>query len=343
MSNVQENNTLNEGLPLDAEDAILAKWEDAETPSEDEAEATQADPEETTDELEEETEETTEIDEEDTDPDDEETEDGNTEDDESEDTEVDESTTKISDETELEVIVDGESKMVSVANLKRLAGQESSLTQKSQLAASQRKEAEAAIEKNHLVFQKMLTKAQERFKPYSEVDMLVASKTMETEDFAQLRKEAQDAANDLNFLQEEADAFYKDVKEQGKQAQQDAAKDCVKVLQTELPDWSNQLYNDIRSYAVKQGLPEDQVNQYVDPNVIMLLNKARLYDEGKKVALVKKKAVASKKVLRSAKTPDSKASNKTAAENARKRMVANGARDLDDIAATILGNWEVNS
>ena len=342
MSNVQENNNPNEGFPLDAEEAILAKWEDAENqPSEDEAEAPQESPEETTDIVEEE--EITETDDPDDDaedPDEEETEDDDTEDD-TEDDEAGDEPVELSDDLEIDVVVAGESKKVSLANLKRLAGQEASLTQKSQLVASQRKDVEASIEKNHIVFQKMLEKAQERYKPYSEVDMLVASKTMETEDFAQLRKEAQDAFNDLKFLNEEADTFYNDVKQQQKTAMQDAAKDCVSKLQEELPDWSNKLYDDIRSYAVSNGLPQDQVDQYVDPAVIMLINKARLYDEGKKVALVKKKkSAASKTVLRSKRSPDNKSSAKASAEKARQRMVQSGGRDLDDIAAAILGNWE---
>ena len=54
----------------------------------------------------------------------------------------------------------------------------------------------------------MLKKAEERYKPYSEVDMLVASKTMDDGDFAALRKEAQLAHDDVRFLKEEADNFY---------------------------------------------------------------------------------------------------------------------------------------
>ena len=76
--------------------------------------------------------------------------------------------------------------------------------------------------------------------------------------------------------------------------------------------------------------------------MIVLINKARLYDEGKKVALVKKKTVAKNKVLRSKKSPDQKTSTKAKAERARQKMVANGARDLDDIADAILGNWGVS-
>lgn len=342
MSNVQNTQSFTEGgTVLDPEEAILAKWEDAENqPSEDEAEATQDDPEETTDDSEpEETTETDEPDEEEEDPDEEETDDDNTEEDESDDDDAVEETA-LSDDTEIEVVVAGETQKVSLANLKRLAGQEASLTQKSQLVASQRKDAEAAIEKNHLILQKMLDKAQERYKPYAEVDMLVASKTMETEDFAQLRKEAQDAHNDLKFLTEEADAFYKDIKQQQQTTAKAAAQECVSTLKEKLPEWDNKLYDDIRSYAVSQGLLEADVDQYVDPNVIILLNKARLYDEGKKVALVKKKSAATKKVLRSKRTPDPKTSSKAKAEKARQKMVASGGRDLDDIAAAILGRWE---
>ena len=344
MSDVQETN-LNEGKPLDIEDAILAKWDDAEELSEDEAEATQDDPNEETEDVleEEEIEDATESEDEETDPDEEEETDEDEADD-SEDDEDGEEAATVSDETEVEVVVNGESKMVSVASLKRLAGQEASLTQKSQQVAEQRKEAETAIEKNHIVIQKMLQRAHEKLKPYAEVDMLVASKTMETEDFAQLRKEAAAAQDEVKFLEQEADAFYKDLKEQNAQQQQKAAQECVKILQEDLPDWSNKLYDDIRSYAVSQGLPKEAVDQYVDPNVIKLINKARLYDGGKQVALTKKKKTAAKaKVLRTKKSPDKNASSKATAEKARQTMVANGGRDLDDIAAAILGNWEVEN
>ena len=94
-----------------------------------------------------------------------------------------------------------------------------------------------------------------------------------------------------------------------------------------MPEWSNQLYNDIRGYAVSIGLPQEQVDQYVDPVVIQLINKARLYDEGKKVATVKKtKAATSKKVLRSNKAPDPKASRKKAKRQPR-GMIASGGKD----------------
>ena len=59
-------------------------------------------------------------------------------------------------------------------------------------------------------------------------------------------------------------------------------------MREDIPDWSNAMYDEIRQYSVSEGLPEQMVNTIVDPVVIKLLNKARLYDQGKKVATTKK-------------------------------------------------------
>jgi uncharacterized coiled-coil protein SlyX len=246
----------------------------------------------------------------------------------------------VSDDTKVEVTVNGKTELHSVGSLKRLAGQEAAITQKSQQVAEQRKVLDDAIGKNHLAFQKMLEKANERWKPYSEVDMLVAAKAMETEDFAALRKEAEEAYNDLKFLNEEADAFYKNVQEQQQSQLQEAAKECVKVLAEDIPDWDNKLYNDIRTYAVSQGLDETEVNNYVDPAVIKILNKARLYDAGKQVATVKKKAATTKKVLRNSKAPMGDKQRKSQKVAEAKAKLRESGNDLDDIANALLSRWE---
>ena len=326
----------------DAADAILSRWEkqDAEKqPSEDPEtiETPDVEQEETADiEEPDETEETDILDEDETDQDvqddDEETKD--------EDEADDEEAEGVSDDAQVEVSFNGETQLVSVKSLKRLYGQEAAITQKSQQVAEQRKTLDDAIGKNHLAFQKMLEKANERWKPYSEVDMLVAAKAMETEDFAALRKEAEEAYNDLKFLNEEANAFYTNVQEQQQSQLQEAAKECVKVLAEEVPDWNNKLYNDIRTYAVSQGLDEAEVNNYVDPAVIKLLNKARLYDAGKQVATVKKKAATKKKVLRDSKAPQGDKQRKAQKIADAKAKLATSGNDLDDIANALLSRWE---
>ena len=331
----------------DAAEAILGQWEDADEdqPSEDSQEATD----ETTDETEveesdetedEETEEETEEDLEDLEEDEEESEtDDEDEEDDSEDETDEEEEVELDDETVVDIVVDGETKQASIKDLKRLYGQEASLTRKSQEASSQRKLADEQLQRADASLQAMLSRAQERYKPYSEVDMLVASKQMNSDDFAALRAEAKQAEDDLKFLSEEADAFYDFVKKQNAEQKQAQAKECVKVLQKELPEWNNQLYNDIRMYAVSQGLPEDNVNQITDPNAIMLLNKARLFDQTKKVATVKK-AKASKKVLRSKKAPPSKAEIRASKNQKAMDKLRKDGNDLDNIAEAIMANWE---
>ena len=128
------------------------------------------------------------------------------------------------------------------------------------------------------------------------------------------------------------------MQQQAQVALQEQAREAVKVLQQEIPDWNNQLYDDIRSYAVSVGLPEDQVNSYVDPVVIKLINKARLFDQAKQVTTTKKKRVA-KRVLKSSKAPNQEANMRVQKQKATKAKLKN-SHDLDDIADALLSRWE---
>jgi len=341
--NVNSNSISEAALTLDdAAEAILGNWEDPETVSEEEQEATDETTSETEVEESVETEDETEdleTDEDDEDPEEEESEDTEDDQEESEEQDEEDEVVAFDDDTLVEISVDGESKQASIKDLKRLYGQEASLTRKSQETASQRKMADEQLQKADASLQAMISRAQERFKPYSEVDMLVASKNMSAEDFTQLRAESKQAEDDLKFLTEEADGFYGYVKQQQSQAMQDQAKECVKVLQREIPDWNNSMYNDIRQYAITNGLPEEAVNQYVDPNVIMLLNKARMFDQTTKVATVKK-AKAAKKVLRTKKAPPSKTDIKRNRQQKNVDRLRSNSNDLDNIADVIMSNWE---
>ena len=334
----------------DAADAILNRWEDGETLSEEDQEAAD-EPQQDEDETQEDTSD------EDQDDETEQTEDEDeTDPDQSEEPETDEADEEvelsgIDDDTQVEIIVDGETQRVSIAALKRLHGQEASLTRKSQDLAATRKQADAALQKADISYQKLLERAEARAKPYSEVDMLVASRQMDADDFAKLRAEAKDAEDNLKFLKEEADAFYRDAQDQQAKLHQQAASECVKVLQSQMPDWGNDVYNDIRAYAVSQGLQQEQVDQYVDPAVIMLLNKARLYDQTKATAETKKaksKVIRAKdgnkgkKILRSTKSPVSDDSAVRRAKKAQQMLRSNPSRngDADDIAEALLARWE---
>lgn len=355
MSNVQQEATQPRVFEdmMDAQDAILDRWSDGEDLSEENEEL-----EATDDSLVEETDEETsdtyddeedleEVEDTEEDPD---TDDAEDEDEPETDQEDDETEVELSDDALVEIQVDGEIKQASLKDLKRLYGQEASLTRKSQETAAKRKEAEEALAKADISYRKLLERAEARMKPYAEVDMLVASRQMSTEDFAALRREAQEAERDLKFLKEEADTFYRDAQAQQQKQIQEQAKECVRVLSEQLPDWGDELYNNIRSYAVSQGLAQEQVDQYVDPSVIMILNKARLYDQTKATAETKKakaKVIKTKegnrKVLKTKKAPKSDADIRVQRQrDAQKRLRSNASRagDLEDIADALMSRWE---
>jgi len=351
MSNVQSSpssETAHDGSIDDAAEAILDRWTDAEEPSEaTDLEAPTEATEETEDApVENEDEDTDQDSEEDTDEDPDE--DQETDDDEADDDDEEPEEVTLSDDSLIEIAVDGESKQASLKDLKRLYGQEASLTRKSQEVASKRKEAEDALKRTDLSYQKLLERAEARNKPYAEVDMLVASKSMSTEDFSSLRREAKEAETDLKFLKEEANAFYQETQKQFQVQQQDAAQECIKTLQDKVDGWNNDLYNDIREYAVSVGLPKEQVDQYVDPNVIILLNKARMFDKSQdtvktKKAKVMKVKTSKGKVLRSKKAPSSSVDANTRKRDVTaKRVRDNRSRvgDMDDIADALLARWE---
>lgn len=353
MTNDPHSNSEPRALDLDdAADAILGRWDDGENLSEVEDEdSTPEEVEETDfeegeledDDLEEEVED-------DTDP--EETDEAEDYEDDEEVDEEDETeeTSVVSDDDLVEVNVKGENKQVSVKDLKRLYGQEASLTQKSQDLAAQRKVAEQEFAKTQISYQKMLERAEARLAPYSEMDMLLAAQQMDAETFAQLRQDARQAEEDVKFLKEESQNLLGELQVNQQQAMQKAAQDCVRVLEEQLPEWGNELYNDIRAYAVKNGLPQEQVDQYTDPTVIMLINKARLYDESKKSAQSKKakakvtKSKSSKtKVLSSKKSPPSKTTMKNKRQQQAQAKLRSNPRyggDTDDIADLLMSRWE---
>lgn len=352
MNNVQESISEPQALDIDdAADAILGRWDDGESLSEpDDTDATPEDLDETEDDVGE----LDDAEEDDDEDDDEGQEDpdeaeGDTEDEEEEETDDDEEgeePLEASDDQLVEITVGSDVKKVSVRDLKRLYGQEASLTKKSQDLAAQRKASDESLAHANLSYQKLMERAEARYKPYHDIDMLVASQQMDSETFAQLRLDARQAEEDLTFLKEESGQLVVQAQQQNVQQTKEAAAECVKVLEEQLPDWGNELYSEIRSYAVQSGLPKDQVDQYTDPQVIMLLNKARLYDksklsaEGKKAkAKVTKSKSGKSRVLSSKKSPPSskaiKAKNKQQALS-----TLSGAKDLDDIADVLMSRWE---
>jgi hypothetical protein len=337
-----ENNVkaaLHFDTPEDAAESFLKGWEDEDNQETDSSLTTDEDKTEAQEPQQQEEEESedsddVESDEDDTDPEEESDE---TEDEDSEEDTEDKTT--LEDDSVVEIKVDDEVLKVSVKDLKRLYGQEAALTKKSQQVAAKRKELEQDSLKTAAILDKMYKKAEERWKPYSEIDMLVASKQLDTDQFTALRAEAQAAWEDFKFVSEEAEHFLKESQTKQQEQLKTAAAESVKTLKQNIPNWNSNLYDSIREYAVSQGMPSDMVNSLVDPVAIQIIHKARLYDEGKKIA-TKKKVSKPQKIMKSTKASDPKAMASNKQLESQQKLSRTG--DIDDAADLFLSRWADN-
>jgi hypothetical protein len=212
---------------------------------------------------------------------------------------------KSEDDVIVKIKVDGKEHEVPVKDLKRLYGQEKALTRKSQEVADARKQIEDVGAKQTVALTKMFERAQERAKPYAQIDFLALTKdpSISGEELTALRVEAQRAFDDVNFYGQELDQVFQGAQAQRTQNLRAQAQEAVKVLSDPvngIKGWDQTLYNDIRTYAVSKGLDAAVVNELTDPQAIKLIHKAMLYDKGQKALSNTTKIVKTpKKIMKS--------------------------------------------
>jgi hypothetical protein len=318
---------------------------DAEEPSEKEEEG--EDTEEDATEPEEETEEETsdESPEEDTEEDTEETEEDNEETEEPEpDSKPKKSTVIESDDALVKIKVDGQEVTASIKDLKRLYGQEASLTRKSQEVAQIKQKAEESGQKYVTGLESLLNRAKEQAAPYANINFLALTKdpNVSSEELSALSDAANKAFENVRYLETELDGVIKAASEQRNQQLMVSAREAIKVLsdpKTGIPGWNEQLYNDIRRFAVDSGMNEQVVNEMVDPTAFKILHMAMQYQKGK-TAVTKTKKVdkTPKRIIKG--TPDEtiKKSKTTQKTDAFKRAKETG--HVDDAAEAFLSRWE---
>lgn len=246
-----------------------------------------------------------------------------------------------SDDDEVVVKVDGEEKRVSVKDLQRLYGQEASLTRKSQELATQRKAAEEQGLVAMAVLEKMYKKAAEKAKPYENIDLFKASRELEPEEFDALRTEMNRAVEEKNFYEQELQGFVGKLREQQENYIREQAGMAIQALKQNIPNWNDQTYDELRSYAVGAGMHPDIVNRIVDPVALTLIHKARLYDLAKSKAATKTqtvtKAVPSKTSAKPSAAPVDGRVKATTEKKAWQRFSQSG--DVDDAVEALMARW----
>lgn len=218
--------------------------------------------------------------------------------------EVDADTTETEDEAEadpddpdnqeIEIKVGEEVKKAKLRDLKRLYGQEASLTQKSQAASARLAEAEAQSLRATTATTALLKRAEAAYEPYKNLDAAswaLLANQMTPENFNQLREDANAALTNVKFLGEELDGLVKADQQKTEEVRKAEVAATLAELnhpETGIKGWGAPLYNELVSYADKNGLP--QFRSVTTAAAIRLMRKAMLYDKQQEAA----KAAASK-------------------------------------------------
>jgi hypothetical protein len=245
------------------------------------------------------------------------------------------------DTTFVKVKVGEEEHEVPVKDLKRLFGQEAALTKKSQAVASQLASVEKEREANAVRLKALTERATSRANYFRSLPWMQMAKdpSIDGEQMAILQKEAQQAIEEETFLKAETDALIKVAQEQTVANLAQQASTTVKTLGDQssplyIEGWNQKLYDDMRSFAVDQGVPAQIVNQIVDAPTLKLLHMAMLYQKGAQRVQVVKKDKSPKKIVKTSQAPAAQdiSTSKAKQKQAKSRLAQTHSED-DAVAA----------
>lgn len=243
----------------------------------------------------------------------------------------------------VKVAVNGQELEVSVKDLKRLAGQEASLTHKSMELANRRKEAEEVGAYYAQGLQRLVQMAEEEYAPYANIDFLSAAKdpNISAEELRALREEAQTKYQKYQFLTQELGNYTQNMEQHRAQLMQAQAQATIQELtnpESGIPGWGPKLYEEVGNYAISRGMSPEVFSAIIDAPSLRVLHDAYRYDKAKKVA-TQKKAAAPKSVLKSSATPDSNRFGDDKAKASLSKLRQSGRRE--DAVSAILAKWGV--
>jgi hypothetical protein len=247
------------------------------------------------------------------------------------------------DDVYTKVKVGDEEHEVAVKDLKRLYGQEASLTKKSMEVAETRKKLDAEVAKATTATVALLENAKKRFQPYSQIDFNLAATQLSPEEYTALRTEAQAAYQDVQFLEKNLDGLMTQIRAKQEEDRVSVARESIKTLSGPvdkggIEGWNEKLYDDIRAFAVSEGAPVETVNQLVDAWAIRLLYDAMLYKRGKTKVVTKKVNKTPTKVVKSTVTPKSSGTVRADKADAAMAKLRKSHKE-DDVVDVMLARW----
>lgn len=234
-----------------------------------------------------------------------------------------------------------------VKDLKRLYGQEAALTRKGQELATQRQAVEQQHQLHAAALDRMAADAKAAADEFRQIDFLkLARDPNVTEPMLEMiRAEAQKAFEKEAYFSGELNNFVQGVQKEAQTTLATRATEAVKINRDPtspfyIEGWNQQMYNDMRKFAVDNGLPNEIVNQLVDAPVFKLLHMAMLYSKGSTNTVVTQATNKTpKKIVKSSNRAPSAGEQKPADQKkAMDRLKRSG--NTDAAANAFLSRWE---
>lgn len=244
------------------------------------------------------------------------------------------------DDAEISYTVDGVEHKASVKELKRLAGQEAALTRKSQEVAEKTKRTDELGTHHFNALAVLQQRAEDEYKPYANIDMLVASRDMDPEEFAAVRAEQARTYENYKFFSNELEGLVQHNSQQAQERFQTEATEAIKVLSDPvkgIPGYNEAMYNEICDFAKAQGMSPQRVYGITDPIAIKLLHMAMAQSKVQKVSTVKKAGSAKQPLKSSGINPSEKAA--PSVKSAMAKLKNSGNRE--DAANLFMTRWKV--
>jgi hypothetical protein len=237
---------------------------------------------------------------------------------------------------------------VTLKDLKRLFGQEASLTRKGQEVAELRKKADTDTAKALAGLTVMTEMAKQRADPYKKIDFLVAAKDLDADTLQHLRTEAQKAFEEERFLNTELDNFVKGAQTQQQQRVVEDARACVKALNDEtgqyhIKGWNDKVYDELRSFAIKEGVDQTVINGVTNPAVIKLLHMALQFSKSMAKNVTTKVNKTPKKIVKTTSTIQPKRAEDVTEANKKAMDKLKRSGKVDDAAEAFLARWSKSS
>jgi hypothetical protein len=273
------------------------------------------------------------------------------EDSDGEDTDQDDATpkpepTEAPDDAVVKYKVGDEDHQITVGELKRLAGQEKALTQKGQQVAETRRQLEANAQYQAASLDRIYSKSKARWAQYAEIDFALAATQLDAETYTQLRADAQEAYQEIQFVESEVVGFVRQLEADKHTNLQAQARESIRILSDPkdgIPGFNRELYSEMRTYAVKSGLPQDTVDQLVDPAALRLIHKAMMHDKAGNTAATAK--ITRKPKVASRVTPSEGTKETTGGNASAKKAMArlHREKDTDSAVAALMARWAAAS